>query len=146
MNFWLYTIAAVLSLPQYFVLVYLGDLLGSEANGVYLIYIALVPILTRDLGEETSKEKIINGALLVVNIIITIVANVWFEKRVNKVKPEIVYQRRKDRCVFATIGIIGVDQSNDNQASQTTCRRVWVVGRTLSSSPSIVITVNCRHE
>ncbi|PBK63620.1 hypothetical protein ARMSODRAFT_529528 [Armillaria solidipes] len=75
-----FCIAAILSLPKQFVTVYLGVILEQSAT-----------------GETDKKSKIISAAVLILTIVITIAAMRYTLKQMNKVKPAIIYARRKAR-------------------------------------------------
>ncbi|TFK97148.1 hypothetical protein BDV98DRAFT_514348 [Pterulicium gracile] len=76
-----FTIATTLSLPRQFVTVYLG-------------------VILRDAGEGSSSistSTIINAVVLVVTFGMTAFAMWYIMNRMNKVKPDVIYARRKAR-------------------------------------------------
>ncbi|KAL1738582.1 hypothetical protein HDZ31DRAFT_4945, partial [Schizophyllum fasciatum] len=75
-----YALAALLSMPKQIITVYLGVILGQEADGT-----------------ETEQSKIISRVVLAVSIALTFVAMWYIYHKMGKVKPEIIYQRRKAR-------------------------------------------------
>ncbi|KAK0473594.1 hypothetical protein IW261DRAFT_1306799, partial [Armillaria novae-zelandiae] len=75
-----FCIAAILSLPKQFVTVYLGVILEQSAT-----------------GDTDKKSKIISGAVLALTIVITVAAMKYILKQMNKVKPAVIYARRKSR-------------------------------------------------
>jgi len=80
MRFWVFAVAAIVSLPRHFITVYLGVLLEDEAQ-----------------GQNDSKDKIITYVVLAITIVVTYAAVRYIGKLVNAVKPQIVYERRKAR-------------------------------------------------
>ncbi|PPQ67777.1 hypothetical protein CVT25_009080 [Psilocybe cyanescens] len=75
-----FSIAAILSLPKQFITVYLGVILKQSNSGT-----------------EDTKSKIISDTVLAVTFIITIVAMWYIYRQMNKVKPQVIYDRRKAR-------------------------------------------------
>lgn len=82
MKFFIFVAAAVLSLPKQLVTVYIGVLLGESINGT------------------SSKERIASALLSVVSFIITTIAYKFLNREINKIKPEVIYERRKARYLF----------------------------------------------
>jgi hypothetical protein len=75
-----FTIAAILSMPKQFITVYLGVILEQSADG------------------QTDKEsRIISDVVLAVTMLITVAAMWYIFRQMNKVKPEVIYARRKAR-------------------------------------------------
>ncbi|KAK0447378.1 uncharacterized protein EV420DRAFT_1568434 [Desarmillaria tabescens] len=75
-----FCIAAILSLPKQFITVYLGVILEQSSTG------------TTD-----TKSRIISDVVLVITFLITIAAMWYIYHQMNKVKPEVIYARRKAR-------------------------------------------------
>ncbi|KAF9039593.1 hypothetical protein BDZ89DRAFT_1156808 [Hymenopellis radicata] len=75
-----FSIAAILSLPKQFITVYLGVILEQSASG------------TTD-----TKSRIISDVVLAVTFLITIAAMWYIYRQMNKVKPQVIYERRKAR-------------------------------------------------
>ncbi|THV00370.1 hypothetical protein K435DRAFT_776593 [Dendrothele bispora CBS 962.96] len=80
MNIFVFILAAFLTLPKQMVLVYFGVALSQSAT-----------------GEETPSSKRITGAVVAVGTLIGSAAMYYVVKQMNKVKPEIIYERRKER-------------------------------------------------
>ncbi|KAF7416291.1 Tlg2-vesicle protein [Pleurotus ostreatus] len=80
MGIFTFSLAAILSLPKQFVTVYLGVILEQSES-----------------GESTSTSKLISNIVLAITILITIAAMWYILRQMNKVKPEIIYARRKAR-------------------------------------------------
>ncbi|KAF5368035.1 hypothetical protein D9758_004486 [Tetrapyrgos nigripes] len=72
--------SAVLSLPKQLVVVYLGDSLAQEAD-----------------GDASRTERIVNGVVITVGIVVGIVAIRYINRKINEVKPQVIYERRKAR-------------------------------------------------
>ncbi|KIK64263.1 hypothetical protein GYMLUDRAFT_241440 [Collybiopsis luxurians FD-317 M1] len=79
-GFFTFLAAAVCSLPRQLVIVYTGVLFEDEANGT-----------------ATKKEKIASTLVTVIFTIITVITYRYLKKEMQKVTPEVVYQRRKAR-------------------------------------------------
>lgn len=80
MKLWVFVVSAIISLPRNFVSVYIGSSFESDAEGT---------------GEK--KSKIINIAVIVATIIITMFAMRFIDVRVNAVKEEVICEKRKAR-------------------------------------------------
>jgi len=72
--------AAVLFLPKQLITVYLGVALEDSADGT-----------------QSTAEKRITAVVLVVGIVVGIAAFRYISIRMNKVKGEVIYERRKAR-------------------------------------------------
>lgn len=77
MGIMVFCLAAILSLPKQFITVYLGVIL--EGNN------------------KDTKSRIISDSVLALTFIITIVAMWYIYHQMNKVKPLVIYDRRKAR-------------------------------------------------
>ncbi|KAF8633114.1 hypothetical protein AX15_001497 [Amanita polypyramis BW_CC] len=75
-----FSIAAILSLPKQFITVYIGVVLEGSATGT-----------------RTRKSKIIGDVVLAISILVTVLAMWYILHQMNKVKPEIIYKRRRAR-------------------------------------------------
>lgn len=75
-----FSIAAILSLPKQFITVYLGVILEQSSTGT-----------------EDPKSRIISDIVLAITFLITIVAMWYIYHKMNQVKPEVIYARRKAR-------------------------------------------------
>jgi len=79
MKFYIFLATAILSLPKQLVTVYIGVLMQESINGT------------------SKKEKIASVLVSVVSFIVTTFAFRILNKEINKVKPEVIYERRKTR-------------------------------------------------
>ncbi|KAG6816761.1 hypothetical protein H0H87_003156 [Tephrocybe sp. NHM501043] len=75
-----FTIAAILSMPKQFITVYLGVILEQSAT-----------------GEKDTKSTIISDVVLGITFLITVLAMWYIYHMMNKVKPQVIYERRKAR-------------------------------------------------
>lgn len=82
MNIFVFSVAAILSLPKQFITVYLGVILKQSTDGV-----------------KDTKSRIVSDAVVAVTVIITILACWYILKRMNEAKPLVIYDRRKARLV-----------------------------------------------
>jgi formate hydrogenlyase subunit 3/multisubunit Na+/H+ antiporter MnhD subunit len=80
MGIFVFSLAAILSLPKQFITVYLGVILEQSST-----------------GGQSSKSRIITDVVLAVTILITFVAMWYIFRQMDKVKPEVIYKRRKAR-------------------------------------------------
>ncbi|KAF8906988.1 hypothetical protein CPB84DRAFT_1769149 [Gymnopilus junonius] len=80
MNIFVFSIAAILSSPKQFITVYLGVILAQTSTGV-----------------QDTKSKIISDTVLAITFIVTIAAMWYILRQMNKVKPQVIYERRKAR-------------------------------------------------
>ncbi|THH05917.1 hypothetical protein EW145_g4446 [Phellinidium pouzarii] len=75
-----FAIAAFLSLPKQFVTVYIGVIIQESGTGT-----------------ESTKDKIISDAVLGITVIITGLAMWYIYKKMDLVKVDVIYERRKAR-------------------------------------------------
>ncbi|KAF9467631.1 hypothetical protein BDZ94DRAFT_1248593 [Collybia nuda] len=96
-----FSIAAILSMPKQFITVYLGVILEQSNSGV-----------------QDTKSRIISDVVIAVTIIITVVAMWYIFRQMNKVKPEIIYARRKARQ--AKLARAGLSPEHDSFTTEST--------------------------
>ncbi|KAI0050493.1 hypothetical protein FA95DRAFT_1555612 [Auriscalpium vulgare] len=85
-----FSLAALFSLPKQFVTVYLGVLLEGNKNS------------------ETTGQRVASYSVIAITTIVTIVAVWYIYREVNKVKPMVIYDRRKarqEKMDFAAAGM-----------------------------------------
>ncbi|KAL4250920.1 Golgi apparatus membrane protein TVP38 [Abortiporus biennis] len=82
MSVWTFSIAAILSLPKQFITVYLGVALEQS-----------------ETGQTSRTDTIIKDSVLAVTVVVTIAAMWYIYHLMNKVKPAVIYDRRKARQV-----------------------------------------------
>ncbi|KAL0948375.1 hypothetical protein HGRIS_010957 [Hohenbuehelia grisea] len=80
MGIFVFSLAAILSMPKQFITVYLGVILEQSESG------------TTD-----KKSQIISRVVLAITVLITVAAMWYILRQMNKVKPEIIYAKRKAR-------------------------------------------------
>ncbi|RDB21755.1 Golgi apparatus membrane protein TVP38 [Hypsizygus marmoreus] len=80
MGIFVFSLAAILSMPKQFITVYLGVILEQSSTGV-----------------KDTKSRIISDVVLAVTFLITVLAMWYIFRQMNKVKPEVIYARRKAR-------------------------------------------------
>ncbi|KAJ7280223.1 hypothetical protein C8J57DRAFT_1301983 [Mycena rebaudengoi] len=80
MNIWVFSIAAILSLPKQLITVYLGVMLEQAEKG------------TTD-----TKSRIISDSVLGFTFLITVLAMWWIFRQMGMMKPHVIYERRKAR-------------------------------------------------
>ncbi|KAI5897902.1 uncharacterized protein SCHCODRAFT_02610563 [Schizophyllum commune H4-8] len=80
MGILVFSLAAILSMPKQMITVYLGVILKQESEGT-----------------QTKESKIISDVVLGVSLALTFLAMWYIYHRMGKVKPEIIYARRKAR-------------------------------------------------
>ncbi|KAF8883030.1 hypothetical protein BD779DRAFT_1472716 [Infundibulicybe gibba] len=98
-----FSIAAILSLPKQFVTVYLGVILKETSS-----------------GPESAKSKIISASVVVITTIITIAAMWYIFNEMNRVKPQVIYARRKARqAKLLRAGSSPYSQENSSASSTT---------------------------
>ncbi|KAG7085643.1 hypothetical protein E1B28_003190 [Marasmius oreades] len=97
MNIFVFSLAAILSMPKQLVTVYLG-------------------VLLEDKQTEGNQSRIISRVVLAITFLIT-AASAWYVHReMDKVKPEIIYQRRKARqAKLARATTLHGNDSTDSQ-------------------------------
>ncbi|KAK7036766.1 hypothetical protein VNI00_011432 [Paramarasmius palmivorus] len=77
-----FSLAAILSMPKQFITVYLGVLLEQAGSGT-----------------KNKTSDLITKIVLIITFIITIAAMWYILRQMNKVKPDVIYARRKARQV-----------------------------------------------
>jgi len=80
MGIFVFSLAAILSMPKQFITVYLGVILEQSDSGV-----------------KDTKSRIISNMVLAITFIITIAAMWYILREMNSVKPQVIYDRRKAR-------------------------------------------------
>ncbi|KAF9524227.1 hypothetical protein CPB83DRAFT_861653 [Crepidotus variabilis] len=80
MNIFVFSIAAILSMPKQLITVYLGVILEQSATGV-----------------KDVKSRIISDVVLAITVVITVAAMWYILRQMNAVKPSVIYARRKTR-------------------------------------------------
>ncbi|TRM65968.1 hypothetical protein BD626DRAFT_486358 [Schizophyllum amplum] len=75
-----FSLAALLSMPKQLITVYLGVILDQASEGT-----------------QTKESKIISDVVLGVTVVLTFVAMWYIYRQMGKVKPQIIYERRKAR-------------------------------------------------
>jgi len=80
MNIWVFCLAAILSLPKQFITVYIGVALEQS-----------------DQGGSSTKDTIIKDVVIAVTVVITFAAMWYIYHKMNLVKPDVIYARRKAR-------------------------------------------------
>ncbi|KAF9560438.1 hypothetical protein CPC08DRAFT_690092 [Agrocybe pediades] len=75
-----FSIAAILSMPKQFITVYLGVILENSGTGT-----------------EDKKSRIISDTVLAITFLVTVAAMWYILRQMNKVKPQVIYERRKAR-------------------------------------------------
>ncbi|KAI0806058.1 snare associated Golgi protein-domain-containing protein [Irpex lacteus] len=80
MSIWTFSIAAFLSLPKQFLTVYLGVALEQS-----------------ETGTSSTSDTIIRDTVIGLTTVVTFVAMWYIYHLMNKAKPQVIYQRRKER-------------------------------------------------
>lgn len=84
MNIFVFSLAAILSLPKQLIIVYLGVILEQS-----------------DTGQSTTKSRIISDVVLVVTFLITVFAAWWIYREMVKVMPDVLRERREARYLLS---------------------------------------------
>ena len=99
MGIFVFSIAAILSMPKQFITVYLGVILAQSNTGKFW-FTRIVSVLTLFVGVKDKKSTIISDVVLAVTFVITVAAMWYILRAMNKVKPQVIYERRKARLVL----------------------------------------------
>ncbi|KAF9516965.1 hypothetical protein BS47DRAFT_1359953 [Hydnum rufescens UP504] len=75
-------LAAILSMPKQLIIVYLGVVIEESGSAA-----------------QTKKSKTISTIILIITFLVTVLAAWWILHLMNKVKPEVMRQRRKARAL-----------------------------------------------
>lgn len=84
----IFALAAFFSLPKLLITVYIGVILEQTGTGT-----------------TSSKQSLISDSVLAVTIIVTLGAGYYIWREINRVKPAVIYDRRKARWVFNRLSI-----------------------------------------
>lgn len=79
MDVWTFSLAAFLSLPKQFATVYIGVIIEGAGK------------------KETTPQRIASYSLIAVSTIVTVLAAWYIYRELNRVKPAVIYDRRKAR-------------------------------------------------
>ncbi|KAF8524914.1 hypothetical protein BU17DRAFT_42509 [Hysterangium stoloniferum] len=82
MGIFTFALAAFFSLPKQLITVYIGVVLEESGSGT-----------------TSTKDKIISDSVLAVTILITVAAGWYIWGHINRVKPTVIYNRRKARYI-----------------------------------------------
>ncbi|KAF5344267.1 hypothetical protein D9758_012317 [Tetrapyrgos nigripes] len=80
MNIFIFIAAAFLSLPKQMILVYLGVALAESGN-----------------GQSTPTSKAISAVAIIVGLIISVLTMAYIVRRMDKIKPRLIYEKRQAR-------------------------------------------------
>ncbi|KAJ7513223.1 hypothetical protein B0H11DRAFT_1949085 [Mycena galericulata] len=103
MSFWIFFAAAVLSLPNSLVPVFVGYVMQPSV-------------------QNNGTAKVVDNVVVVLGIIITIAAYIWVQRQLKAATPDFIYARRKARQVGgdfvpAPAGYAGARYNNDPEAA-----------------------------
>ncbi|KAI9456794.1 snare associated Golgi protein-domain-containing protein [Russula earlei] len=84
MDVWTFALAAFLSLPKQFATVYIGVIIEGAGK-------------IHDPSDETTPQRVASYSLIAVTTIITFIALWYIYRELNRVKPSVIYDRRKAR-------------------------------------------------
>lgn len=101
MNILVFILAAILSMPKQFITVYIGTLLESSSNGTSSVHFAVHA--HPEAGSATTKNKILSYVVGFITVLVTIAAMWYIQREVNRIKPDVVYARRKARSVSVPV-------------------------------------------
>ncbi|KAH9010089.1 snare associated Golgi protein-domain-containing protein [Lactarius deliciosus] len=96
MGVWTFALAAFLSLPKQLATVYIGVIIESTGK------------------KETVAQRIASYSVITITTIVTIVAAWYIYRELNRVKPAVIYERRKARQAKMELG---ASYYNNNQSS-----------------------------
>ncbi len=75
MSFWVFSVAAIVSLPKHFVTVYIGSVLEQAGTGMPLFKFISASIDANFLsGQEDTKNRIITYSVFAITTVVTILA------------------------------------------------------------------------
>jgi hypothetical protein len=93
-----FSLAAILSMPKQFITVYLGVILEQSATGKQIKHGFWPSSLRVEFaGTTDAKSRLISNIVLSITVLITVLAMWYIIYAMNKVKPEVIYGRRKAR-------------------------------------------------
>ncbi len=85
-------------MPKQFITVYLGVILEQSATGKQVKHWNWFSPLTAEFaGTTDAKSRLISNIVLAITILITVLAMWYIIYAMNKVKPQVIYDRRKAR-------------------------------------------------
>ncbi|KAH9169552.1 snare associated Golgi protein-domain-containing protein [Lactarius sanguifluus] len=89
MGVWTFSLAAFLSLPKQLATVYIGVIIEGTGKGRF---------------QETVAQRIASYSVIAITTIVTIAAAWYIYRELNRVKPGVIYQRRKARQAKMELG------------------------------------------
>ncbi|KAG6883202.1 hypothetical protein C0993_007407, partial [Termitomyces sp. T159_Od127] len=99
MGIFVFSLAAILSMPKQFITVYLGVLLEQSGGNSTTpdSNNSTTPATTPSTAGTDTKSRIITDVVLAITILITFLAMWYIYHMMNKAKPGVIYDRRKAR-------------------------------------------------
>ena len=83
MGIFVFSLAALLSLPKQLIAVYIGVILQQSGSG-------------------TKSNSLVSGVVLSITVLVTLLAAWYIYRELNRVKPIVIYERRKARYVLTS--------------------------------------------
>lgn len=108
MSVWIFSLAALLSLPKQFATVYIGVIIEGSGKGSFKTFLRFFARLKHDPA-ETSPQRIASFLLIAVTTIVTFLAAWYIYRELNRVKPAVIYGRRKARYVDPSLSFIAFE-------------------------------------
>jgi hypothetical protein len=105
MGIWIFSLAAILSLPKQFAIVYLGVVLEHSGTGKDNSVDGMILCFahTASAGPSSTKNRILNAVVIGTTGLITVLAAYYILRKMGQVKVDVIYQRRKARYVSIRI-------------------------------------------
>ena len=97
MGILVFSLAALLSLPKQFIIVYLGVALEQASNGKSGVPSRGPPLTTTPGEKSSTKDKVLKYSIIGITLVITVWAMWYIYAQMGKVKVEVIYARRKAR-------------------------------------------------
>ncbi|KAJ6588986.1 hypothetical protein B0H19DRAFT_1102359 [Mycena capillaripes] len=127
MNIFVFSIAAILSLPKQFITVYLGVILEQS-----------------DDGTASTQSKIISDSVLAATFLVTLLAMWYIFHQMSLAKPLVIYERRKARQGKfphpTAVDLYAHPNLNDSDSSVSFDRRASLSDIPLTAKPSMQST------
>jgi hypothetical protein len=101
MNVWTFALAVFPSLPKQFATVYIGVII--EGVGQRALWPSFGTYQAHYPTDETTPQRIASYSLIAATTVVTVLAAWYIYRKLNRIRPAVIYDRRKAWCVHSTV-------------------------------------------
>lgn len=101
-NLWVFLASAILSLPLHFVTVFIGhaSLDEEEGTNAFVTFITAWQLTTCSTGKNKTVDDVVKYTSLAATVVVTYAAMFYLGREMDKIKADLILERRKERYVF----------------------------------------------